>query len=152
MQELALGWASDPETLRILTSHAQTDENGTVREAVVLKLARGWASNPMTPRILKSCVESDGYWAVRQTAVQELARGWASDPETLRILKSRIESDENGSVRGAAMRNRTTTATCVKRQRRRSRDFAERIWFRQLTFPKNRAENVCKTIDLYRET
>ena len=40
LQELARGWPSDPDTLRILKSRAKSDENGDVRRAAAREIER----------------------------------------------------------------------------------------------------------------
>ena len=103
LEELARGWPSEPDTLRILKSCAASDDDEDVRRSAVQELARGWRSDPRALRILELRFESDEDNGVRQAAVQQVARGWPSDPETSPWLKALAQSDKDSEVRQTAV-------------------------------------------------
>jgi hypothetical protein len=86
VQELALGWKDDPDTLPLLKQKAQSDDHEYVRYAAVQELAQGWKDDPDTLPLLKQKAQSDDHEYVRYTAVQELALGWKDEPWMFELL------------------------------------------------------------------
>ncbi|MEB3281261.1 MAG: HEAT repeat domain-containing protein [Lyngbya sp.] len=103
VQTVANTWKERPDTLNILKTLAENDEDWDVRRAAVQELAKCYKDDPDTLNILKTRAKNDEDWAVRRAAVQELAKGYKDDPDTLNILKTRAKNDKDWDVRRAAV-------------------------------------------------
>ncbi|MFM7236384.1 MAG: HEAT repeat domain-containing protein, partial [Cyanobium sp.] len=54
VQELARAFKDDPDTLPILKSRAQSDEDSDVRQSAVQELVRGWRDDPDIQMLVQS--------------------------------------------------------------------------------------------------
>jgi len=87
IEKLVEVFPEDPETLTILKSSAQSDQDYSVRRTATEKLVEIFPEDPETLTILKSSAQFDENYWVRKTAIEKLAQGWSDRPDTFNFLK-----------------------------------------------------------------
>ncbi|NEP77764.1 MAG: hypothetical protein F6K39_06015 [Okeania sp. SIO3B3] len=101
LQQIAIGWKDDPETLPYFKRLIECNNNSHIRFEAVRQIATVWKDAPETLPFLKQLVESSN-WQVPLETLRQIAIGWKDEPETLPFLKHwAVVNDDSGRQREA---------------------------------------------------